>query len=46
MIDKTMYSPMLNKYVKLPFDISLAELLKLMISKSDNNACESRNALI
>lgn len=40
MIDEDLYSPMLNKYKKLPFEISIRELLKYMISESDNNACD------
>ncbi len=40
MIDKSLYSPMLKKYSHCPFEISIAELLMYMISKSDNNACD------
>lgn len=40
MIDEDLYSPMLNKYKKFPFEISIGELLKYMISESDNNACD------
>lgn len=34
------YSPMLKKYSKYPFEISIKELLEYMVSKSDNNACD------
>lgn len=34
------YSPMLKKYTKYPFEISIKELLEYMVSQSDNNACD------
>lgn len=34
------HSPMLNKYNKYPFEISIKELLEYMVSQSDNNACD------
>lgn len=40
MIDKNLYSPMLEKYTTFPFDISIRELLEYTISQSDNNACD------
>lgn len=40
MIDINLYSPMLEDYTSFPFKISIANLLKYMISASDNNACD------
>lgn len=40
MVDKSLYSPMLKDYTAFPFKISIADLLKYMISQSDNNACD------
>lgn len=40
MIEKNLYSPMLKEYTVFPFKISIANLLKYMISTSDNNACD------
>lgn len=40
MIDKSMYSPMLKEYTNFPFKISISNLLKYMITTSDNNACD------
>lgn len=40
MLDMHTYSPMIKDYPKYPFDITLAQLLEYMISKSDNNACD------
>lgn len=40
MIDTDLYSPMLDKYTTFPFRINIANLLKYMISESDNNACD------
>lgn len=40
MIEKDLYSPMLEKYTYYPFKISIRELLEYMISESDNNACD------
>lgn len=40
MIDENLYSPMLKDYTTFPFKISIANLLKYMISESDNNACD------
>lgn len=40
MIDENLYSPMLEKYNSFPFKIKIANLLKYMISTSDNNACD------
>lgn len=34
------HSPMLKKYTKYPFEVSIKELLEYMISQSDNNACD------
>ncbi len=39
MISKTTYSPMLKKYTP-PFKISVQDLMKYMISESDNNATD------
>jgi len=39
MLDKNAYSPLLKKYSP-PFKISIEELIKYMISKSDNNAAD------
>ena len=39
MVSKTTWSPMLKKYMP-PFKISVADLMKFMISKSDNNAAD------
>ncbi len=39
-VDEKLYSPMLKKYKNYPFEISYKELLGLMISQSDNNACD------
>ena len=40
MVNEKLYSPMLDKYKTFPFKISIANLLKYMISESDNNACD------
>ncbi len=40
MINEKLYSPMLAKYRTFPFKISITNLLKYMISESDNNACD------
>ena len=40
MTDANMYSPMLKKHPRRPFEISLAELLEYMIAESDNNASD------
>ncbi|MFQ8626416.1 MAG: class A beta-lactamase, partial [Candidatus Gastranaerophilaceae bacterium] len=40
MVDEKLYSQMLDKYKTFPFKISIANLLKYMISESDNNACD------
>lgn len=40
MIDINLYSPMLEDYTSFPLKISIANLLKYMISASDNNACD------
>lgn len=40
MTDANMYSPMLKKHPRRPFEISLAELLEYMIAESDNNAAD------
>lgn len=40
MISKTTYSPMLKKYPKTPFYISISDLMKYMVSESDNNATD------
>lgn len=40
MINEKLYSPMLDKHKTFPFKISIENLLKYMISKSDNNACD------
>lgn len=40
LIDKNLYSPMLEEHTSFPFKISIANLLKYMISMSDNNACD------
>lgn len=40
MVDEKLYSPMLDKYKTFPFKINIANLLKYMISESDNNACD------
>lgn len=40
MINVNTYSPMLKKYSKYPFEVSIKELLEYMISQSDNNACD------
>lgn len=40
MVDKNLYSPMLDEYTSFPFNISIANLLVYMISTSDNNACD------
>lgn len=34
------HSPMLKKYSKYPFEISIKELLEYTVSQSDNNACD------
>ncbi len=39
MVSKTTYSPMLKKY-KPPFKISVTDLMKFMMSESDNNATD------
>ncbi len=39
MVSKTTYSPMLKKYAA-PFKISVADLMKYMVSESDNNAAD------
>jgi len=39
MVSKTTYSPMLKKFT-LPFKISIADLMKFMMSESDNNAAD------
>ena len=40
MISRTTYTPMLKRYTKTPFKISVAELMKYMVSESDNNATD------
>ncbi len=40
MINRDTYSPMLKDYPVVPFKISVAELLKYMVSASDNNATD------
>lgn len=40
MIIRTTYSPMLKKYSKTPFELSVSELMKYMVSESDNNATD------
>ncbi len=40
MIIRTTYSPMLKKYSKTPFKLSVSELMKYMVSESDNNATD------
>ena len=45
MINRDTYSPMLKDYPVVPFKISVAELLKYMVSASDNNATDILLAL-
>lgn len=40
MVDEKLYSPMLEKYKSFPFQIKISDLLRYMISQSDNNACD------
>lgn len=40
MLDMQTYSPMIKDYTNYPFNITIAQLLEYMISKSDNNACD------
>ena len=40
MISRTTYSPMLKRYTKTPFKISVSDLIKYMVSESDNNATD------
>ncbi len=40
MIIRTTYTPMLEKYPKTPFYITIADLMKYMVSESDNNATD------
>lgn len=40
LIDKNTHSPLLKKYSNFPIEITIAELLRYMIIKSDNNACD------
>lgn len=40
MLDMQTHSPMIIDNKSYPFDITLAQLLEYMISKSDNNACD------
>lgn len=40
MVDESLYSPMLKDYKGFPFEISIRELLRYMMPKSDNNACD------
>ncbi len=39
MVDKNTYSSMLKVH-KPPFEISVNDLLKYLVSNSDNNACD------
>ncbi len=40
MIIKNTYSPMLKKYNKTPFSLTISDLTKYMVSQSDNNATD------
>ncbi len=40
MIIRSTWSPMLKKYAKTPFKISVSDLMKYMVSESDNNATD------
>lgn len=40
MIIRSTWSPMLKKYTKTPFKISVSDLMKYMVSESDNNATD------
>ncbi len=40
MIIKNTYSPMLKKYNETPFSLTISDLIKYMVSQSDNNATD------
>ena len=40
MVEKNLFSPMLDENKSFPFEITISRLLQYMISESDNNACD------
>lgn len=40
MVEKSLFSPMLDENKSFPFEITISRLLQYMISESDNNACD------